>query len=131
MKRMETIVRNFCPKLEPEHPKRIEKLLNILSLGDALKLFMILPRGTLNSSDLSSRSQLRPYMLDFVEDMRDKPIEMENSEILAFLMEQLSRPDGVSKLEETLQRKQEERIKFISERDKRNKNSLSLIQRRF
>ena len=40
-KRLETIVRKFCPKLPSDHPKRIEKLLNILDLKDALKLYMI------------------------------------------------------------------------------------------
>ena len=40
-KRLETIVRKVCPKLSSKHPLRIEKLLNILSLKDALKLYMI------------------------------------------------------------------------------------------
>ena len=40
-KRLETIVRKFCPKLQSDHPQRIEKLLNILDLKDALKLYMI------------------------------------------------------------------------------------------
>lgn len=127
-KRLETIIRFYCPKLSPEHPKRIEKLLNVLDLRDAIKLFMVLPKGTLKSTDLSSRSQIRPYLIDFVDDMREKPISKENGEILAFLLDKVSTSSGVADLESTLQLELERKIKFISER---NKNSLGLIKRRF
>lgn len=69
--RMEAIVREFCPPLPSDHPTRIEKLLNVMTYKEALKLYLILPRGAITSQDLTARSKLRPFILDFVEDAFD------------------------------------------------------------
>ena len=71
-KRMETIVREFCPPLPSDHPTRIEKLLNVMTYKEALKLYLILPRGAMTSQDLTARSKLRPFIVDFIEDAFDK-----------------------------------------------------------
>ena len=102
MKRMETIVRNFCPPLNSDHPRRIEKLLNILNLKDALKLYMILPKGTINTSDLSKRSQIKPFLLDFIEDARGAMLKKENKEILEYLFKEIDKQNGAEDLERAL-----------------------------
>ena len=67
---MEIIVREFCQVSSSSDPMRIEKLLNILEYVEALKLVLALPEGTLVSGDLSPRSNIKPYILDFINDER-------------------------------------------------------------
>ena len=55
--------------------------MNILSLKDAIKLYMIQKEGALNSSDLTSRSKVKPFMLDFIENARHDSVGMGTEEI--------------------------------------------------
>lgn len=71
MQRMEMIVREICPPLESDHPKRIESLLNIMNFPEALKLYMVLPVRSLTARDTSPKSLLKPYLIDFIDDARD------------------------------------------------------------
>ena len=110
---MKVIVSEFCPPLTKDHPARLEKLLNILNMDDAIRLYMVLPKGSLTSEDLSARSQLKPFILDFIEDAREI-LRMTAGEILDFLLEQLEKSSDMNKLEETLQTKLEQMLKSKS-----------------
>ena len=85
LKSMEAIVREFCKPLPENHPTRVEKILNVMRYKEALKLYLILPRGCLSSQDLSSRSKLRPYILDFIDDAIDK-LNMPKEDIMDCLL---------------------------------------------
>ena len=134
---MERIVRQFCPKLPSDHPGRVEKLLNNLNLDDALKLYMILPSGILRSTDLSSRSKLKPYMLDFIEDARAPPIRMPNDEILSVVLRVINSYHNWEEklqieLEKELAQKQLEMNKEQMRRGKKDLNSsIAQIKKRF
>ena len=98
-----------------DHPARIEKLLNVLNFKEAIKLYMILPQGTLISEDLSSRSKLKPFMIVFIEDTRDLLL-MSKSDILQVLLTQGEtnlRVNDLAILEETLLKTLEEKIKNL------------------
>lgn len=83
--RIEEIVREFCPPLPPNHPARLEKLLNVLSYQNAVKLYLVLPPMALSSEDLTPRSKLKPFVLDFIDDAR-KMLQMPRQEIFDTLM---------------------------------------------
>ena len=79
-------MRGFCPAVPKDHPSRLEKLLNILDMNSAIKLLIILPKGSLTSEDLSSHSKLKPFILDFIDDAREL-LDMSSSEILDILLD--------------------------------------------
>lgn len=132
--KMEQIVRSFCPILPDDSPLRYEKLLNVLDFQEAIKLYLVLPWGTLTSQDLSPHSKLRPFVLDFVEDARES-LRMSERDILQKLVEKRHMVDDDHEFESKLQQDFESCLK--RQREKRaegepeQQSSFENFKRRF
>ena len=109
MEQMEIIVRELCAPLPPDHPARLEKLLNVLEFKEAIKLYLILPAGSVTSKDLSPRSKLQPFILDFIEDARDL-LKMTRDQIFDTVLSHKS-AETAKEFEEALQLELENKVK--------------------
>ena len=50
---------------------RIVKLLEILDVKEALQLVLYLPHDTLSGVHMTERSSLKPFVIDFINDVRE------------------------------------------------------------
>lgn len=64
------VVEEFCPNLDEQDPVRIVKLLEILDLKEALRLILILEPNTLSAVHMTERSNVKPFVIDFINDVR-------------------------------------------------------------
>ena len=69
---LKNVVKSFVPKVAYDDIRRIEVLTTILSRESSIKLLLLLPKSVNFTSDcLSYMSSLKPFMVDFIKDMKE------------------------------------------------------------
>ena len=114
---METIVRNLCEPLSAADPRRMEKLMNILSLKDALALYMMMPipyieGRTMTGVAMSCRSKIPKFVIDWAREARVPPMNLSDDEIIDEIYACLGEGDNTDTYQEALAMKRDDRMSY-------------------